>query len=300
MTMEMTEMTETYTVTAAVGRHTSHRDIDTARGRVSRHLRGLGRKVVMTLMVAVMIAIGTVEAKALTELGASDRNRILTQVMSGYTQWNTVELNGRVSADMLPVSVSARIYMERGRLVIISLRVPLLGEQARIEVDSNNLTIINRMSGKYCTVPMSEVNSKFPGGIEDLQGVLLSRLVLLGVGELSRSNADKAQVYRTSGGEYIVMPVPSIDVNEAGYGYLLDKSMRIASMAVASADGRDSVAVDYNYAGGGTEMDIQVSFAKKYHSGNMTLDAPKWNARAMERAEIGDRYKKVTLKEVFK
>lgn len=251
------------------------------------------------LMLAMAVACNAASAQTL--LAAKDANPILTQAVKGYASWNSAEMSGKLSASMLPVSVSAKIYMERGKLVIISLRVPLLGEQARVEIDPQNVLIVNKMSGTYCQVPMSEVDNTLPDALDAVQSVLLGRLILLGVGELSTSNLGSAEVYRTSGGEYIVMPAPSAQTPEAGYGYLLDAARKIASFAVAARGNTDSIVLDYNYpAGGGMAVDVQASLKRKNYTGQLSLDAPKWNVKAMERADVSGRYKKVGVRDIFK
>ena len=58
------------------------------------------------------------------------------KITAYYDDWKTVTLSGKLHIDGLPISPSAKIYMERGKKLVISLRAPLLGEVGTLEADS--------------------------------------------------------------------------------------------------------------------------------------------------------------------
>ena len=101
------------------------------------------------------------------------KSTVIDSITAGYDSWTEVSMSGKLSSSILPVSPSVKIYMEKGKLVEISVSAFLVGEVARIEVDTKGALIVNKMNDTYTTVSNDRIESVCPGGLEVLQNLLL-------------------------------------------------------------------------------------------------------------------------------
>mgnify|MGYP002908447808 FL=1 len=56
----------------------------------------------------------------------------LNALAASYTPWSSVQLDGKLRMDKLPVSPSVRIYMEKGKKLYISVRAPFVGDDGGV------------------------------------------------------------------------------------------------------------------------------------------------------------------------
>ncbi|MDE5551838.1 MAG: DUF4292 domain-containing protein, partial [Muribaculaceae bacterium] len=83
------------------------------------------------------------------ELSKKEVKGLVENITADYKEWNKAALNCKLKADMLPIAVSMRITMERDKSLFVSLRVPLFGEVARVEMTPGNVLVINKKNKTY-------------------------------------------------------------------------------------------------------------------------------------------------------
>ena len=262
-------------------------------------------------------------------LGKRERKEAMQSITADYKPWMKVALQGRLQTDILPISPTLRISMEQGKPIIVSVRAPLVGEVARLEMDQESILIVNKMKKRYCRLWPDRCATFLDYG----QNMLLGRVVLAGSGVLSKSNVGKADFYAVNVGpedmeqlahpgdqlqEWIIAPESLWD--SINYEYLVDSEGRIrqftvsalkslldrlagieaessesstATMPVATADiewGRD----------GETNTLLNVMAGKRKYSARLSLEAPEYGARLIAPIELTEKYKESPLREVIK
>lgn len=253
------------------------------------------------------IAIFIILAAALTpesqadDMSRREKNNLADSVSVRYTDWNSVELNGKLKADGLPVNPSVRVYMVRDSLIDVSIRAPFVGEVARIRIDDNNLLAYNKMKNVYWEGPMTDVLKQYPAGISDLQSLLLGRMVILGEGEVDRDSLRKVDVFEDSeSGGWLLMPQPDLQPFGVSYGYVVNDRWLADAMVVEINGSDDFFQIDYLYSKKGYTLAALLGIKGKRVAVDLKIDEPKWGASPMSAIKLNKNAKKVSLKEVIK
>lgn len=110
--------------------------------------RGIWRRFPALLLLAIM----ALSARAADGFTASQL-KFLNIIISSYTPWQSVELNGKLQMERLPLTPSVRIYMEYKQKIFISVRAPFVGEVGRVEIDSTQVVAVNRLKKCMCRNP---------------------------------------------------------------------------------------------------------------------------------------------------
>lgn len=182
----------------------------------------------MTLAFVASILIFPAVVSAQTPLEGKALKSAVTNITAGYTPWKSAGWSGKLQGEMLPVSVTMKTYMRRDSLTLISLRAPLIGEVARIEIDNKNLLIVNKYKKRYSKIDLTaygDIPSKVHSSIQD---ILIGRVAVIGNGVLSDSNSKDVDIIRMPGEGYVISCTPK-EV-QISYGYGVDESARIVSL----------------------------------------------------------------------
>ena len=70
---------------------------------------------------------------------------MLFRSVKSYSNWGSVELNGKFRCSLLPISATVKIYMKKDKEIMASVRAPFVGEVARVEVAEDSVLIVNKM-----------------------------------------------------------------------------------------------------------------------------------------------------------
>lgn len=178
---------------------------------------------VMLMYTASMQAQTPLEGKALT-------NAVQT-ITADYTPWESAGWSAKLQGEMLPVSVTMKTYMRRDSLTLISLRAPLLGEVARIEIDNSNLLIVNKYKKKYTTIDLTaygDIPSKVHSSLQD---ILIGRVAVVGNGTLSASNCKEVDIIEIPQQGYVISCTGHETPVSYGYG-VNNKGQMLSLMAV--------------------------------------------------------------------
>ena len=95
-------------------------------------------------------------------------------IIANYdSDWNDLSMQGKLSFDGLPMSVSVKLYMKRGESIILSARAPIFGEVARVEVCQDSIVFINKHTRTYNVQSLTGLNVDAKAYLCDLQDILL-------------------------------------------------------------------------------------------------------------------------------
>lgn len=242
-------------------------------------------------------------------LSAKERNNVVKEITGNYKNWNAAAWQAGVKADVLPLTVTMKVYMKRGELTMISLRAPIMGEVVRIEVDKEKVLFINKMKKRYWEKPIAEIDSILPDAQQTLQSLLLGRVVIIGSGELSKKNVSMTDIYEMPDGGLLIVPNLPEELESGAYGYAVNNAGEITDIVLTGGGnevtgkkiGNMSMAVDVEYGSRG-DADAIVSLNYDKINLNATIDAGaiEWGAKPFARFNLTNSYKKSSLKDCIK
>lgn len=239
----------------------------------------------------------TAEVPAMAEASAPLHDAVIDSIVSGYSDWGTVELNGKIRMEGLPISPSVRIYMKKGSDLMISGRAPFIGEAFRIDITGDSILMVNKLNKTYCSESAAGLRKLYPDAAGDLQSLLLGRIVIPGEGQLSRRNASKVNVAPDGEGSWMIEPDLSSLPVDAVMGYFVSPEGELQALAAALNE-NNMVAVGYqwrdNYV---STMEFSIERKGKTRSVTLSLDAPKWGAKPMQEMKINSRFRRVGIKD---
>ena len=234
----------------------------------------------------------------LEALGNKEAGKWVAALADSYTPWQKMSLDGSLSVKNLPLDPSVKIYMERGSLLLISMRVPLLGEVGRIEIDTDSALIVNRRGKCYTRLATARLLNRIGVNLSDFQDLLLGRVFLAGSASLARDNVTLFSVSEGAGGNLVVSPKMQRDDAEYGFTIYPDGKM---FMAVAfTTDETYLLQNEYAYPGKNrTDIDISITAGKKQYRGTLSYGAPDTSPSPLKHAEVNPSWRRVSLSQLF-
>ncbi len=263
----------------------------------------------------LLMSVLTLDAQ--DAVGRKQEKMIVEQVTENYKNWGRASWSGKLSADILPVSATLKVFMERNKLTLISVRAPFLGEVARIEVDKDSVLIVNKFKKRYYSRPIAEISQMVPDLTEDLQSLLLGRMFVVGSGQLDKGDADKVNVFPTASEDcYMIVPDVPEYLPEVLYGFATDPHNRMATFVCAYGRADSStdtgeidadsqyepevqVQADITYRSKGVTAYLQALFRSKSYNAAITADEIEWGGKGFDRINI-EGYARVSFKDVMK
>lgn len=240
----------------------------------------------LLLMATALVSAGTAQAQ----------DTPLDAMLDRYTDWHTVELNGKLENDRLPVSPSVRIFMEKGKRLQISLRAPFLGEVGRIDISNDSLLAYNKLKKVYCREPLGDILREAPARIEDLQSLLLARVFILNRGTLSPANADGI-TFSEEPDCWLALPVEQPLDGRVQYGFTIDDDGTLTALyaTMPEAASELSLLVEYFYEKKKTVIDVAFNKSDRLTQATLTLNAPKWGATPMQPVKTGSGWRRTDV-----
>lgn len=223
--------------------------------------------------------------------------RILSNTVSLYQPWEEVSIDGKISMEGLPLDPTAKIYMKRDREVIVSVRAPILGEVARVEIADGEILVANRMKKIYVRESMDKVLSYVDFSLTDVQDVFLGRVFVLGKGTLSGHNSKDMTVALSPSDSYIVTPVRQ--PSSALYGFTLYSDYRMQLLYARSPDYRYKANAEYTWRStdGAKDVALDIIVGERDYPVEFRFKAPDFSPKAMSRMALNDKWKKVSIRE---
>lgn len=231
---------------------------------------------------------------------AKTADAILTAVSSQYQPWKEVNIEGKMSMDGLPLDPTAKIYMKHGEELLISLRAPIVGEVARIEIADGEILAVNRLKKVYMREDLQRFLNHINFSLTDVQDIFLGRIFVLGKGTLDLHNSKDMTVNMISTDNYAITPQKQ-PVN-ANYGFSTTSDYKLCTLTAKSADGRYHADADYVWGKDNESKDIELAIKADNHiyKAIFRFKAPDYNPKAMQRIEINKKWKQLSIREFFK
>lgn len=242
-----------------------------------------------------------VVSKAVKTEPAKDARIVLNGAISLYNSWEEVSLDGKMSMKGLAVDPSAKIYMKRGSELLISVRAPIIGEVARVEIADDSVIVANRLKKIYVCEDLVKLRSYIDISITDLQDMFLGRMFLLGNGTLDASGIKQMDVSSAPSGGYIV--TPRRQPQQANYGFALYYDCMLQLLFAASPDRRYEANAEYTWdadGSGAKDTDITLSADGHSYKASFSFKAPDFSPNRMKRMELGKKWRKVSIREFLK
>ena len=260
----------------------------------------MSNKLKILILYLLMLA-GIVPLRA-QNLEGTERNEALLRILSSYSGWSSVELNGRLDIPNLPMGIkpTVKIYMKNGESIMMSVRAPFMGEVGRAEIEGDTLVVVNKMRHTYCKNAVSYVLKGFPASISDLQSLLLGRISLLGMGELSVENSPPVSLIKADDGSVMVVPADNIQPYQAEYGFLTAPTGRLTALVVSVQGKEDPVTLMYDYLiSGGYSLSVAIPGEKNLDA-TLEFEKPKWGASSFPSFTPDKNYTRLGVSQFFK
>lgn len=273
-------------------------------------------RISSTILLLAFIVSLPLSAKKTVDATESYPLQVLEGITPTYTQWESVELNGKLHMDKLPITPKARIYMKRGEVIDISVRASFLGEVGRIRITPDSIMAVNKMKKVYCCESIGLVTDRLPGALSELQTILLGRVNVFGNGELSADNIENLNIaipgqdlYGTEidptdpdSPAWELTGVMEIDDNDdLEYDYIIFRDGRVnaVDMKVEAADMELAMASAYSK----NERKMVIMYAKdnkvKFET-MLTLESPRWDVAEPAPFSLNSKYRQLTLSQFLR
>lgn len=244
-----------------------------------------------------------------------DPEAVVDSIVRNYTDWETVELNGKLRMDKLPLTPSIRMFMRKGEEISISVRASILGEVGRIRIWGDSILAVNKMKRVFALESLDRIQSFYPSVIPELQSLLLGRVVVFGYGELAQTNQHQLDIYDLLPAETenleIINPADSLwsiensievgSIGDVDYRYDLFKDGRITEFIVGLYDHDISLGMDFGYSGNKTSMAIKLQDGDKVKfDAAMEFDKPNWECSPIAPLKLNSKYRQVAISQFLK
>lgn len=264
----------------------------------------MNMKIKKYISILIILLVSISGGKAQDAVSLKEEKHIIDGITEDYKNWNCASWDGKLSTDILPLSVTLKVYMKRGDYTLISARAPFLGEVARVEIDKEALLIVNKMKKRYYRRSLEDISKVAPDFAEDVQALLLGRMFVVGSGQLDKRDADKVTLFPTSiEGEYMVVPAVPDYLPEVLYGFATDQDLNMSTFVCAygRADVSESIETvdpnlqyepklqaqaDITYQGKKTVADLHAIYYPKEYSATLTVDEIEWGSKGFGRIDI--------------
>ena len=224
-------------------------------------------------------------------------------IMANYdADWSDLSMQGKLTFDGLPMSVSVKVYMKRGEAVILSARAPFLGEVARVEVNQDSIMLINKHSRTYNVQPLDGLDIDRKAYLSDLQDILLGQVAFPGYGRLTAENSFLPQWIALPTGEALIYPSSDLQTQGTEYGFVMDSgAWQLSSFVLMLQKAEVVIETKYLYGDKGWTLGLEINLPKKKLQGEVQLSYPEYEGVApMEFTVIGGKYRKVDFKQLMK
>lgn len=258
------------------------------------------------LPVQENMSTGAVAADTLPEgfrhLDIADVMAAVKVSEEGYSgEWTQLSMQGKLSMEGLPMRPTVKIYMERGKNIILSARAPFFGEVARVEICSDSIAVINKHTRKYMSIDIRRLSEANPSLVSDFQDILLGNVAYPGHGRLNSELALASQWTVTPDDEVFVYPGADLQFNGVEYGFMLDaEDFDLLSFMLMLHASDAILNVTYLFGEEGWTLGIETEMNKRLIRCEMELTYPDFNPSPLQMTDAGARYSRTDLKGILK
>ena len=256
-------------------------------------------------IAVVADSVAYAESDTAAAADAIAANELMASATAGIignypAEWAQLSMQGKLKFDGLPVNPNIKVYMDRGKSILLSARAPILGEVARIEICKDSITFINKHTRRYFSANLSSVFSSNPSLIADIQDILLGQVAYPGHGRLTADLAALTEWSLTAEGLLMLFPSKQLQHSEAEYGFLVDPdSFRLSVFALMLPQSETIVDIHYLYGSAGYTLQLMFDNNKQRLGGELQLSAPDFNPTPLTPTDTR-RYVKSDIKGILK
>lgn len=272
------------------------------------------RNAAIKLSTAILIMVGVAyipEANAQELLDKRAAKEALKEITSGYSDWSSAGWQGAVKTDMLPLTPKMRVYMEKNKQILISVRASIFGEVARVEIDCDSVLVVNKFKKVYWSAPLSKMNERVSDMLNTMQSLLLGRVAVGGRGELSAKMTDDVQIFSMPDGSgWLIVPDIKDEEISLNYGFAVAADTKRITNAMAAYgktnnDEKDnksfSLSADVTYdAAGNADAAISLASPKLNMAVTLEADEVKYDCSKMDRIQLSKSYRRGSLRDCMK
>lgn len=223
-------------------------------------------------------------------------------IIANYdSEWKDLSMQGKLSFDGLPMSVSVKLYMKRGKSIILSARAPIFGEVARVEVSRDSIVLINKHTRTYNVQSFEGLNVDSKAYLSDLQDILLGQVAFPGHGRITPEISSLSQWIALPTEESLIYPSAELQVEGTEYGFVMDSLIwQLRSFVLMLQKSGVVVETKYNYGDKGWTLGLDISLPKRKMGGEAQLSYPDYNPVPLDFTNLGTKYRKVDFKELMR
>lgn len=252
------------------------------------------------IFYGVAFAMSQDEVDVIIEQDSVAFSEDLLMSIPEYSEWDVATISGKLKMKGLPLSPGIRIFMQKDSLIEISVKAPLMGEVGRIILNNNKVVGINKMNKSYSQSSIKDFLSLYPGGLSDIQSLLLGRIVVPGYGLMRNELADIMEIYEIEEGLALV-PVDSASIEGIEYGYLIDEDFKPLLLLVTSESRPDVLfQVTYEYMPGGYDLSFTSVDGAKSLSIGLELNDPEWKGSPLSEIKLDKKYREMSIEDFIK
>ncbi|MCH5226687.1 MAG: DUF4292 domain-containing protein [Muribaculaceae bacterium] len=211
-----------------------------------------------------------------------------------YEPWEKATLNGKLKMQGLPLSPSIKIFMEKDSLIEITVRAPFIGEAGRLVISKENITAVNKLNKTYVSENVTEILKYYPGGIGDIQDLLLGRFFIPGF-DLAETEPDSLIDIYFEDEQFNVVPKGEAQIDGIKYGFVVDDGFNPLAFMVMP-DGRPDIQFAVLYTYKLQDYDVRFMFQEgvRVHEATLELKGPEWKGDASKAIDLRN-YRKVSF-----
>lgn len=234
-------------------------------------------------------------------LAKEAKSAVVDSIAGKWGDWKSLTVNGKLKMAGLPLSPSVKMYMVKDSCVSISLRAPFVGEVGRAEIDSDTILVVNKMKKTYVKEPIDSLLAQYPVTLDDVQSLLLGRVVLPAYGTLLPEDSEKVELFPEDYGEYSLIPAEGFELDLFNYGYLISSDYRPSVlMVIPSMKPEINVNVSYEYGSNGYDIVVSYQSPKKIYSGSLQFNEPTEGGNPIEPIKLNDKYRQLSFGDFIK
>ena len=218
-------------------------------------------------------------------------------------------IEGKLKMKGLPLSPSLKIFLSPDSLIDISVRAPFVGEAGRLIISPDSVLIVNKMNKSYAKEGIADFLRIYPGGISDVQDLLLAKFFLPGFIVEEAPLAELVDIYFEDN-QYNVIPKGDAIIPGIRYGFVVDEFFNPLLFLVLPEDNPDSqFMAQYSYSRPPEETSIPTSSysvlisyieGDKGHDLTLELKAPEVTFSAPKPFELNKKFRQLSLSDFLK
>lgn len=194
----------------------------------------LASAATLLILAGITLAGCSTQKKAIATPGATtteERAIGYDAVKASYGNWNRVRVpfTLRLNAPQ-KASISGTATMERGRLLLLSMRV--LGiEMAVVQVTPDSATFVDKMNRRYLSLPVDKALGGFDANLSNIQDLLTGRAFLLGTDSLAATRQSDFNISVIDAGRAWTL-TPRRTPKEAAYSFTFNPANELTGLTV--------------------------------------------------------------------